>query len=56
MRRPAGEESALDRAQRSQIKRTMMMMTASVPAPMYTLFLLRSANGQRADWLPARQF
>ena len=27
-----------------------MMMTASVPAPMYTLFLLRSANGQRADW------
>ena len=32
------------------------MMTASVPAPMYTRVLLRSANGQRADFaLPGRQ-
>ena len=48
---PGSRESALDGLQRSQIRRTMMMMTASVPAPMYTLFLLRSANGQRADSL-----
>ena len=32
-----------------------MMMTASVPAPMYTLFLLRSAMGNVLTRLPGRQ-